>query len=425
VAKRNMFARVRVFLWILVVVSAAVVIYLRSVDRRPVERPRVASIDKDENDGTNLQLDSNGRAFVTVPWEHLPSVGRFELIDQEGNKFDSADLAGQAYVVSFFFASCPTFCMDLNKEIDRVNSALKGTDIRFLTLTVDPKNDTPEVLNKYAEGFSATPERWAFLTGQNYQLVEIGENMFNVPVNPETHTDNILLVDKWGRYRDRFKWDQPYDMKRFVKVAKEVVAETKPPLGKKIDTRNVLAGVEREELNDIRWVRDFFLTERSGEKFFSRDLTGEVWIANFFFSNCPGVCKAQNQYLRNLQKRLGDDCPRIVSITTDPTRDTVEHLREFADTLEADPENWLFLTGSPVLIKRIGSEYFKADSGGEHHSSLLYVVDRWGQVRGKFDWENAADEVEMIKLVKVLEGEDQPNPRGGETKETTKSEGQK
>ena len=419
-----MFARVRVFLWILVVVSAAVVIYLRSVDRGPVERPQAASIDKNENDGTNLQLDSNGRAFATVPWEHLPSVDRFELIDQEGNKFDSADLAGQAYVVSFFFASCPTFCMDLNKEIDRVNSALKGTDIRFLTLTVDPKNDTPEVLNKYAEGFGASPDRWAFLTGQNYQLVEIGENMFNVPVNPETHTDNILLVDKWGRYRDRFKWDQPYDMKRFVKVAKEVAAETKPPLGKKIDTRNVLAGVEREELNDIRWVRDFFLTERSGEKFFSRDLTGEVWIANFFFSNCPGVCKAQNLYLRNLQKRLGDDCPRIVSITTDPTRDTVEHLREFADTLEADPENWLFLTGSPVLIKRIGSEFFKADSGGEHHSSLLYVVDRWGQVRGKFDWENAADEAEMIKLVKLLESEDQPNPRGGETKETTKSEGQ-
>ncbi|MGB2500369.1 MAG: hypothetical protein ACPIA2_11760, partial [Mariniblastus sp.] len=94
------------------------------------------------------------------------------------------------------------------------------------------------------------------------------------------------------------------------------------------------------------------------------------------------------------------------------------------DTLEADPENWLFLTGSPVLIKRIGSEFFKADSGGEHHSSLLYVVDRWGQVRGKFDWENAADEAEMIKLVKLLESEDQPNPRGGETKETTKSEGQ-
>ena len=134
------------------------------------------------------------------------------------------------------------------------------------------------------------------------------------------------------------------------------------------------------------------------------------------------MCKAQNQYLRNLQKRLGDDCPRIVSITTDPARDTVEHLRDCADTLEADPEKWLFLTGNPLLIKRIGSEFFKEDSGDEHHSSLLYVVDRWGQVRGKFDWEKASDEVEMIKLVKVLEGEDRPNPLGREWKETVKTE---
>lgn len=419
-----MFTRVRFFLWFLVVLSAGVVIYLRSTDRGGVELPVVASIDKDSNDNTNLQLDSVGRAFAEVPWEYLPNVDRFELIDQDGNKFDSADLAGQAYVVSFFFASCPTFCLDLNKEIDRVNSALRGTDIRFLTMTVDPKNDTPEVLNKYAAGFGAKPDRWAFLTGQNYQLVEIGENMFNVPVNPETHTDNILLVDKWGRYRDRFKWDQPYDMKRFIKVAKEVASETKPPLGEIVETRNVLAGVEREELNDIRWVRDFFLTERTGEKFFSRDLTGEVWIANFFFSNCPGVCKTQNKYLRNLQKRLGDECPRIVSITTDPARDTVEHLREFADTYEADSKNWLFLTGNSVLIKRIGSEFFKADSGAEHHSSLLYVVDRWGQVRGKFDWGKTTDEVEMLKLVKVLEREDRPNPRGGDSEETAKTEEQ-
>ena len=53
-----MFARVRVFLWVLVVLSAAGVIYLRSGDRRVVESPMVASIDKDESDGTNLQLDS-------------------------------------------------------------------------------------------------------------------------------------------------------------------------------------------------------------------------------------------------------------------------------------------------------------------------------------------------------------------------------
>ena len=414
--------KIPILLWTLVAFAAGGLIYLKTNNPSgKVENPEGVS-DIDPNANLDVQLDTTGRAFKNILWKHLPDVDRFKLIDQNGEEFDSADLTGQAYVVSFFFASCPTFCRDLNKEIDRVNAALRNTDIRFLTLTVDPANDTPEVLNKYAQGYDAKPERWAFLTGQKYQLVEIGEHMFNVPIDPSTHTDNILLVDKWGRYRDRFKWDQPYDMKRFIEVAKQVAAEAEPPLNDTIKTRNVLAGFEQPDLNNVRWIRDFHLTERSGKKFFSRDLVGEVWICNFFFSTCPGICQAQNKYLRDLQKRIGEKCPRIVSITTDPATDTPEHLREFANGLGADPENWLFLTGDRMLIKRIGSEFFKADSGGQHHSSLLYVVDRWGDVRGKFDWEQASQEIEMLGLIGELEAETRPPRPADSLKRQVESE---
>ncbi len=416
--------KIPILLWTLVALAAGLVFYLKATSQ-PTEIGAAgkATTGQDPAQARKIQVDSDGRAFADVPWKHLPDVDRFKLIDQNGDLFDSANLTGHAYVVSFFFASCPTFCRDLNKEIDRVNSALRGTDIRFLTLTVDPAHDTPEVLHQYAEGFAAKPERWAFLTGQKYQLVEIGESMFDVPVDPNTHSDNILLVDKWGRYRDRFKWDQPYDMKRFVEVAKQVAAETEPPLNEIIKTRNVLAGFEQPDLNNVRWIRDFHLTERSGKKFFSRDLVGEVWIANFFFSTCPGICKSQNEYLRDWQKRLGDQSPRLVSITTDPSTDTPEHLREFATGLGADPEKWLFLTGDRLLIKRIGSEFFKADSGEEHHSSLLYVVDRWGDVRGRFDWQQAGEEIEMMRLIGHLEKETRP-PRPIDSPETESDSGE-
>ena len=393
---------VPVVLWILVAVAGGWMVFQ---NLHTDEQGIVATPVPQQGDTI---ADSHGRVFANVPWKHLPDVDHFKLTDQNGDEFDSADLTGQAYVVSFFFAKCPSFCMDLNKELDRVNTALKDTDIRFLTLTVDPEHDTPEVLHKYAKGFGAVPERWAYLTGQKYKLVEIGEHMFDVPVDPNTHTDNILLVDKWGRYRDRFKWDQPHDMKRFIKVAKEVAAETEPPLNNTIKTRNVMAGFERTDLNNVPWVRDFHLTERSGEKFFSRDLVGEVWIGNFFFSSCPGICKTQNKYLRDLQKRLGDKCPRVVSITTDPVNDTPEHLREFADRLDADAQRWLFCTGDSVLIKRIGSEFFRAHADADHHSSRLYIVDRWGDVRGDFDWQDAEQEVEMLRLVEQLKAESRP-----------------
>ena len=214
-------------------------------------------------------------------------------------------------------------------------------------------------------------------------------------------------MDRWGRYRDRFKWDDPYDMKRLVQVVKDVAAEQEPPLKETVRTRNVLAGKEPANLHQVPWVREFHLTERSGAPFFSRDLTGQVWIANFFFTSCPGICQKQVAYLRNLQERLGDQAPLIVSISTDPTTDSPEVLREFADKQDAG-RRWLFCTGPQHLIERVGSEFFKAHTSADHHSSRLFVVDRWGKVRGNFDWQEATDEISMLELIEKLKAETRP-----------------
>jgi len=155
-----------------------------------------------------------GAVIVDVAWKHLPSIDRFKLTDQNGDEFDSAKLAGKPYAVSFFFATCPSICRDLNAQVQRLNEQLKKTDLTFVSVSVDPENDTPEILNRYAQDFGATADRWAFLTGQMYQMKQLGEQQFRVVIDKEFHNDNVLLVDKWGRYRDRFKWDDPYDMKR-------------------------------------------------------------------------------------------------------------------------------------------------------------------------------------------------------------------
>lgn len=387
-----------IILWVLVAIAAWSIIASRVATITPEQQPIEESTPP-------------GIVLVDVPWEHLQDVDRFELTDQNGDNFDTAKLVGKPYVVSFFFATCPTFCLDLNKEIERINRSVKNVDMQFLTISVDPDKDTPEVLGKYAERFGAKPERWAFLTGDLYKIKEVGEHMFNVVIDKNTHTDSILLVDKWGRYRDRFKWDQPYDMKRFVKVAKELAAETEPPFGQTIKTRNAMAGHEPKDMNNVRWIREFHLTERSGEPFFSRQLTGEVWVGSFFFSSCPGICKKQNEYIRSLQKRLADKAPKFVSITTDSVNDTPQELRKYADGIGADSDNWLFLTGNSHLIERIGSEFFHAQASEGHHSSLFYVVDRWGDIRGSFDWQDIKEETEMIRLIDELRLEQRPpNP---------------
>ncbi len=367
-----------------------------------------------------------GVVLVDVPWEHLPDVPRFRLVNQAGEEFDSNRLNGRVYAVSFFFANCPTICRDLNRQIASLNERTKQLDLQFLTVSVDPENDSPEVLEKYARDMGAVAGRWDFLTGPMHRIKQLGEHVFQVVIDKETHTDNILLVDKWGRYRDRFKWDDPNEMKRFVQVASELVRETAPPLGKTIVTRNALPLNAGKNWQVLPWLREFVLMDQAGREFYSRDLTGRVWIGSFFYSRCPDVCPEQNKFLSELRKSLPQDAIRLVSITTDPDFDTPAVLSEYARMWGVKDDSWVFCTGEAALIRRIGSEFFVAAASSDHHSSELFVVDRWGRLRGRFHWKNPDESEAMRNLITDLAAETapvpfteivQPSRRGNEGKE--------
>lgn len=356
----------------------------------------------------DAQVGTTGVAYANVPWKHFPNVPQFQLVNQTGAEFDSATVAGRPMAVSFFFASCPTICRDLNRQVERLRQQLKNEEILFVSISVDPENDSPDVLATYAREFGATPEDWVFLTGEAHKVKQIGKQYFQVEVDMDKHTDNILLVDRWGRYRDRFKWDDPYDMQRFVEVAKDTLAEQDPPIDRTFRTRNVLAGVNLPNIDDVPWIYEFHLTDQQGREFYSRDLTGDVWICSFFFASCPSICVQQNSYIAGLQSRLKDHRAKLVSITTDPINDTPEKLKSYGRKMGADFDNWTFCTGPDLLIRRISAELFRAHASGGHHSTALYVVDRWGNVRGDFDWREPQGEIRMLELIGQLNEETRP-----------------
>jgi cytochrome oxidase Cu insertion factor (SCO1/SenC/PrrC family) len=348
-----------------------------------------------------------------VRWEHFSDVERFQLTDQSGQEFDSNRLNGRVYAVSFFFATCPTICRQVNAQIKRLNEKLADEDIEFVSMSVDPETDSPEVLAQYAREFNAVPGRWNMLTGPFHRIRRVGEHVFRVVIDKETHTDNLFLVDKWGRYRDRFKWDDSTDMERFVQVARELAAESAPPLGQTFNTRNLLPLVSGQQWDSIPWLRDFTLFDQDGRDFFSRELTGRVWIASFFFSHCPTICPEQNAYLAALYQRRKLSSPsspllRLVSISTDPQRDTPERLREYGSQFQIPFSDWTFCTGDLKLVRRISAEFFGVSGDADHHSSLLLVVDKWGRVRGRFDWHDPQEELAMLELISQLEQETRP-----------------
>ena len=320
-----------------------------------------------------------GNSTEQVPWKHLPAIEPFQLTDSSGAKFDSASLHGRPYVVCFFYSTCPTICRQLNEQIKRLADQFRSADLTFLSVSVDPVTDTPERLRQYAEIFGPDPQRWHFLTGSLSDIQALGQNQFRVIIDKAVHTEDILLVDRWGRFRDRFEWDDPAEMKRFARVAQTVLDESDPPLAETIETRNLLAGNPHVLGDRPPWLHEF--SDASGRRalLLARLLIGQVWIGSVFFTSCTTHCIEQNRYLRDLQQRLADRPVTFVSITTDPQIDTPARLRQYAQELKADPQHWIFLTGEDnVYLHRVAGEFLGLFVQGGDHASSLVVVDRLG-----------------------------------------------
>ena len=105
-----------------------------------------------------------------------------------------------------------------------------GTEIdNFVSITCDPRNDSPAKLREYAALFQARPQQWYFLTGDLTYIRMIGRDAFKVPVDEKAHANRLMLVDKWGRVRGHFDWQDPRELERIEKQTRELLEETTPP----------------------------------------------------------------------------------------------------------------------------------------------------------------------------------------------------
>lgn len=154
----------------------------------------------------------------------------YTLYQQGGQEFRSADLAGTPHVVNFFFASCPSYCRMQTMEVQKLAAEFGPRGIVFLSITCDPDNDTPAALQRYASMFNAKPDQWKFLTGDMLLLQRIGGEMYQLTVDRQTHTEHLVVVDKWGKVRGRFRWQQhPEELAELKALLPKLLAETEPP----------------------------------------------------------------------------------------------------------------------------------------------------------------------------------------------------
>lgn len=156
-------------------------------------------------------------------------------------------------------------------------------------------------------------------------------------------------------------------------------------------------------------VPDFALTERSGQTVKLADFAGKVWVADFFYTTCPGPCPMLSSRLSDVQKELGAEPNlRFVSISTDPEKDTPEVLKLYAEKFRATGR-WLFLTGEKAGIYSLARDGFKLPiaepetPGGQIiHSTRLILVDQTGTVRGFYEATGESGVRDLIRDIRKL-----------------------
>lgn len=159
--------------------------------------------------------DDNGRPKVLkieMKWSD-EGIADFELTERSGRVVHKSDLAGHPWVVSFIFTNCAGPCAKVSAAMRRLQDEFfADTDLRLVTITVDPERDQPAELSKYAAGYQADSERWLFLTdttGKKDKIYPLINGSFLMPVQEAQgelrapgfefiHTNNVLLVDEHG-----------------------------------------------------------------------------------------------------------------------------------------------------------------------------------------------------------------------------------
>lgn len=141
--------------------------------------------------------------------KNWPIEDEFSYTDQNGGTFGLKDLKGKVWVADFIFTNCEDVCLPMTSNMAKLQKMAKDEgieNIEFVSFSVDPTVDKPEVLKEYGAKFNADYSNWHFLTG--YQQEEIEklalENFKALVKKPQKgdqviHGTDFYLIDKEGK----------------------------------------------------------------------------------------------------------------------------------------------------------------------------------------------------------------------------------
>jgi protein SCO1/2 len=144
------------------------------------------------------------------------TVPAFELLNQNGQPFGSAQLAGKIWIADFIYTTCPGPCPMISSRMSELQKPLEKSDVHLVSFSVDPEKDTPQVLRGYAEKLQADHARWDFLTGPKSAIYKLSHDGFKLAVSDggdergiPVHSTRMVLVDRHGQIRGYYDATEP------------------------------------------------------------------------------------------------------------------------------------------------------------------------------------------------------------------------
>lgn len=177
--------------------------------------------------------------------------------------------------------------------------------------------------------------------------------------------------------------------------------------------KHIIPGYGQESFSVLNQVKPFFFTNQEGKRISERDVEGKVYVAEYFFTSCTGICPILNGNMKEVYEKYKDE-PNfmILSHTCDPANDSVERLKAYADSLEVDHSKWLFLTGSKDSLYNAARVSYLLDDPKNNlqnideqflHTQFFALVDKNGRVRKKiYDGLKKKELKELEKDIAVL-----------------------
>ena len=307
------------------------------------------------------------------------------LTDQFGHEIRLRELAaGKTVAINFIFTTCQTICLPMGANFAKLESLLSAQgrkDVALISITVDPLNDTPDRLKRWAAQFHGGP-MWTLLTGPKPVVDGVLKELGGFTSDKLQHS-SLLVVGRTGA-----KWE-PGDALMKPEALAALIA--------KYPASAPAAGVGR-------YLTDVVLIDQTGtpKRLYTDLVKGKTVVVNAFFTSCKDSCPIMAGNLAALQTafadRLGKDLV-MLSISVDPQNDTPAILHEYANRFKAR-SGWYFLSGSKenvdFALHRLG--LYPENGAREQHLTLFIIGNEPTGL-----WKKAKGQVSAAQIIPVVD----------------------